>query len=102
MDRHCWTVLLVIVSAVAFHENAAASDKIQEKRLSFDQHSKCTYSYELAVHTARGSKSTATDGSQIHAMVSYEEKTADNSVKLDQHFKFFGERISRHSFSPTS
>ena len=50
MDWHCWTVLLVIVSAVASHENAAASEKIQEKRLSFDQHSKCTYSYELALH----------------------------------------------------
>lgn len=69
MDWHCWTLLLVTVSTVAFPENTKVLDGIQEKRLSFHQHSKCTYSYELAVHTARGSKSTESDGFQIYALV---------------------------------
>ena len=70
MDWHCWILLLLQVSAVAFYKNTTALKEIQEKRLSFLQHSKCTYSYEVAVHTARGSKSTESDGFQVHALVS--------------------------------
>ncbi len=58
------------VSALVFGENGAAFKELKEKRLSFVQHSKCTYSYEVAVHTARGSKSTEVDGFQVHALVS--------------------------------
>ncbi len=70
MDWHCWILLLSIVSALAICKNAAAFKELKEKRLSFVQHSKCTYTYEVAVHTARGSKSTESDGFQVHALVS--------------------------------
>lgn len=70
MEWHCWIVLLLQFSVVAFRANVTASKDPNEKRLSFLQQSKCTYSYELAVHTARGSKSTESDGFQVHALVS--------------------------------
>ena len=70
MDWHCWIALLFQVSALIFRKNAAAFAELKEKRLAFLQHSKCTYSYEVAVHTARGSKSTESDGFQLHALVS--------------------------------
>lgn len=40
------------------------------RHLSLVLHAKCTYSYEVAVHTVRGAHSTASDGFQIHALVS--------------------------------
>lgn len=70
MEWHCWIFLLLQFSVVAFRANVTASKDPNEKRLSFLQQSKCTYSYELAVHTARGSKSTESDGFQVHALVS--------------------------------
>lgn len=70
MDWHCWILLLLQLSAAAFSKTAAASKDQKEKRIVFIQHSKCTYSYEVAVHTARGSKSTESDGFQVHALVS--------------------------------
>ena len=70
MDWNCWILLLLQLSAATFSKTAAASKEQKEKRLSFVPLSKCTYSYEVAVHTARGSKSTETDGFQVHALVS--------------------------------
>lgn len=61
MDWHRWILLFLLVAAFA---------EINGKRLAYLQHSKCTYSYEVAVYTARGSKSTESDGCQIHALVS--------------------------------
>ena len=40
------------------------------RHLSLVLHAKCTYSYEVSVHTVRGAHSTASDGFQIHALVS--------------------------------
>ena len=72
MDWHRWILLLLQLSqALIFSKNAAAFADLKEKRLAFRQHSKCTYSYEVAVHTARGSKSTEADGYQLHALVSF-------------------------------
>lgn len=70
MDRHRLVLLLLYVSALELIRNAAVVAQIREKRLTFFQNSKCTYSYELAVHTSRGSKSTESDGYQLHALVS--------------------------------
>lgn len=70
MEWHCWILLLLQVLAVVVIKNTAAFKVLKEKRLSFVQHSKCTYSYEVAVHTARGSKSTESNGFQVHALVS--------------------------------
>ena len=44
---------------------------IREKELQLSQLTKCTYDYEVTVHTARGAKSTLSDGYQVHALVSY-------------------------------
>ena len=70
MDWRCWILLFLQVSALAFSKNAAAFKELKEKRLFFVQHSRCTYSYEVAGHTARGSKSTESNGFQVHALVS--------------------------------
>ena len=69
MDWHRWSLLLLQLSFLDFGKNAAEFAQLTEKRLFFLQHSKCTYSYEVAVHTARGSKSTESDGYQLHALV---------------------------------
>ena len=44
--------------------------KLSLQLLSFARYTPCSYSYELAVHTARGSRSTESDGFQLHALVS--------------------------------
>ena len=41
-----------------------------QRHLSLVPYAKCTYSYEVAVHTTRGSHSTESDGFQVHALVS--------------------------------
>jgi len=42
---------------------------IQEKVLQLSHLTKCTYDYEVTVYTARGAKSTLSDGYQVHALV---------------------------------
>ena len=44
---------------------------VQEKELQLRQLTKCTYDYEVTVYTARGAKSTFSDGYQVHALVRY-------------------------------
>ena len=70
MDWHCWILLLVQFARLVLCKEPAVLSDLKEKRLAFLQHSKCNYSYEVAVHTARGSKSTESDGYQLHALVS--------------------------------
>jgi len=70
MDWHFWILLFLNVSALVYGKNTATFKELKERRLSFIVQSKCTYSYEVAVHTARGSKSTESDGFQVHALVS--------------------------------
>ena len=70
MDWHRLFLLLLQVSTLPISEITAAFAKLNKNRLAFVQHSKCTYSYEVAVHTARGSKSSENDGYQLHALVS--------------------------------
>ena len=41
-----------------------------QRQLSLVAHAKCTYSYEVTVHTTRGSHSTESDGFQVHGLVS--------------------------------
>ena len=48
---------------------------IKEKVLQLSQLTKCTYDYEVTVYTARGAKSTLSDGYQVHALVSYSSVT---------------------------
>ena len=52
------------------YSRAAVVLEQKQQRLSFAQDTTCTYTYEVAVHTARGAHSTASDGFQVHALVS--------------------------------
>ena len=48
---------------------------INEKVLQLSQLTKCTYDYEVTVYTARGAKSTLSDGYQVHALVRHSSVT---------------------------
>jgi len=66
-----WYYLVVLIlSALEFFGNPEVLAEQRGKRLAFSQHSKCTYSYEVALHFARGSKSTDSNGYQLHVLLS--------------------------------
>ena len=48
---------------------------VNEEVLHLSQLTKCTYDYEVTVYTARGAKSTLSDGYQVHALVRYSSVT---------------------------
>ena len=81
MDWHRLFLLFLQVSALVFSKNAPTFAELNEKRLEFIPHSKCTYSYEVAVHTARGSKTSERDGYQLHALVSTLRYILENELK---------------------
>ena len=71
MDWHFLFLGLLQGFAFLFTKEASAlPGLLNQGHLVFVQNSKCIYSYEVAVHTARGSKSTESDGYQLHALVS--------------------------------
>ena len=71
MDWHFLFLGLLQGFAFLFTKEALALPRLlNQGHLVFLQNSKCIYSYEVAVHTARGSKSTESDGYQLHALVS--------------------------------
>ena len=71
MDWHFLFLGLLQGFAFLFTQEASAlPGLLNQGHLVFVQNSKCIYSYEVAVHTARGSKSTESDGYQLHAVVS--------------------------------
>ena len=71
MDWHFLFLGLLQGFAFLFTKEASAlPGLLKQGHLVFLQNSKCIYSYEVAVHTARGSKSTESDGYQLHALVS--------------------------------
>ena len=75
----CLLALLQAILALDYSRGAVVLDQ-QQTRLSFIQHAKCTYTYEVAVHTARGARSTASDGFRVHALVSLFLKTYFSST----------------------
>ena len=70
MHRLCNFLQLILNLSILNHCNGALSSP-KQRSLSFDRYSKCTYSYEVSIHTARGAQSTASDGYQVHALVSF-------------------------------
>lgn len=64
----CLVALLQVILYLDYSKGAVL--KQNRTLLSFVQHAKCTYSYEVAVHSARGAHSTEIDGFQVHALVS--------------------------------
>jgi len=71
---------------------------VQEKVLQLIHLTKCTYEYEVTVYTARGAKSTLSDGYQVHALVRYSSVTLRTKI-ANASFMF---TISRTSHIPAS
>ena len=63
---HYFAIILEIILTIRHAGDAA----VLGQRLSFVVHSTCTYDYEVSVHTARGTRSTASEGFHLHALVS--------------------------------
>ncbi|KAK2568100.1 hypothetical protein P5673_008033 [Acropora cervicornis] len=55
---------------------------VKSEPLLLSQSSSCTYDYQVSVHTARGAHSTASDGYQIHALVSWSISVLSPPAKL--------------------
>ena len=70
MHRLCNFMQLVLNLSILHHCSGILLSQ-KQRSLSFDRYSKCTYSYEVSIHTARGAQSTASDGYQVHALVSF-------------------------------
>ena len=52
------------------HVESLQGKTVNQKPLRLKPLTKCTYDYEVTVYTARGEKSTHSDGYQVHALVS--------------------------------
>ena len=61
----------VLVLHVASLQGNVINAKVQLSHKT----TKCTYDYEVTVYTARGAKSTLSDGYQVHALVRYSSVT---------------------------
>ena len=68
-SKHLLFWLLVL------HVASLQGKVVNEKLLQLSQLTKCTYDYEVTVYTARGAKSTLSDGYQVHALVRYSSFT---------------------------
>ena len=73
-----WLLCLLLDCGVLAHSQS------QFARLSFGAQHVCTYSYELVVHTARGSRSTESEGFQVHALVSRYYTFNNQCVQFEQ------------------
>ena len=79
-----------LVCVLVQHVASLQEKVINEKVLQLSQLTKCTYDYEVTVYTARGAKSTLSDGYQLHALVRYSGFTVcfspDYNVNLASYF----------------
>ena len=64
-----------LVYLFVLHVASLQGKVVNEKVLLLRQLTKCTYDYEVTVYTARGAKSTLSDGYQVHALVRYSSVT---------------------------
>ena len=64
-----------LVCVLVLHAASLQGKVINEKVLQLSHLTKCTYDYEVTVYTARGAKSTLSDGYQVHALVRYSSVT---------------------------
>jgi len=60
-----------LVGVLVLHVASLQGKAVKEKVLQLSHLTKCTYDYEVTVYTARGAKSTLSDGYQVHALVKY-------------------------------
>ena len=74
----------LFVYYVILHAVSLQGKTISQKPLRLKPLTKCTYDYEVTVYTARGEKSTHSDGYQVHALVSIQSfslKASDLIIK---------------------
>ena len=71
-----------VVCVLVLHVASLQGKAINEKVLQLSQLTKCTYDYEVTVYTARGDKSTLSDGYQVHALVRYSSVAINVIVTL--------------------
>ena len=74
----------LFVYYVILHAVSLQGKTISQKPLRLKPLTKCTYDYEVTVYTARGEKSTHSDGYQVHALVSiysFSLKASDLIIK---------------------
>lgn len=74
----------LFVYYVILHAVSLQGKTVNQKPLRLKPLSKCTYDYEVTVYTARGEKSTHSDGYQVHALVSiysFSLKASDLIIK---------------------
>ena len=64
-----------LVCLFVLHVASLQGKAINEKVLQLSQLTKYTYDYEVTVYTARGAKSTLSDGYKVHALVRYSSVT---------------------------
>ena len=62
-SRNCLVCVLVLYVA------SLQGKVVKEKVLQLSHLTKCSCDYEVTVYTARGAKSTLSDGYQVHALV---------------------------------
>ena len=60
-----------LVGVLLLHVASLQGKAVKEKVLQLSHLTKCTYDYEVTVYTARGAKSTLSDGYEVHALVRY-------------------------------
>ena len=60
-----------LVCVLVLHIASLQGKAVKEKVLQLSHLTRCTYDYEVTVHTARGAKSTLGEGYQVHALVRY-------------------------------
>ena len=65
-SKHFLVCMLTVLHVISLQGKV-----INEKVLQLSHLTKCTYDYEVTVYTARGAKSTLSDGYQVHALVRY-------------------------------
>ena len=68
------------------------------KVLQLSQLTKCSYDYEVTVYTARGAKSTLSDGYQVHALVRYSSFTVWFSWDYDLNLASYFQSVFRRYF----
>lgn len=61
----------VLVCVLILHVAGLQGKSVSENQLRLSHLTTCTYDYEVTVYTARGARSTARDGYQVHALVRY-------------------------------
>ena len=64
-----------LIGVLVLHVASLQGKAVNEKVLQLSHLTRCTYDYEVTVYTARGAKSTLSDGYQVHALVRYSSVT---------------------------